>query len=96
MHLVEDEYKKLKKEWVNRVFHASYGKKRGIDISIHKSLPFSVESVIKDNMGRYVMVIGSAGDMAISVLNIYAPNEENETIFKIIAKVVYILFKPTQ
>lgn len=74
-HLVEDEYKKLKREWVNQVFHASYGKKRGVAILIHKSLPFSVESVIKDNMGRYVMVIGSVGDMAILVLNIYAPNE---------------------
>lgn len=58
-HLVEDEYKKLKRDWVNQVFHASYGKKRGVAILINKSLPFSEEKVIKDNRGRYVMVVGT-------------------------------------
>lgn len=34
------------------------------------------------------MVVCSIGDIAISVLNLYAPNEENETIFKNIANVI--------
>jgi len=80
-HLVEVESQKLKREWVNQVFHASYGKRRGVAILINRSLPFSAEKVIKDNMGRFVMVIGSIGDMAISILNVYAPNEENEDFF---------------
>lgn len=63
-HLVEVECKKLKREWVNQVFHASYSKKRGVVILIHKSLPFSVVS----DMGRYVMVVCFIGDIAISVL----------------------------
>lgn len=58
-HLVEGEYKKLEREWVNQVFHASYGKKRGVAILINKSLPFFAEKVIQDTMGRYVMVVGS-------------------------------------
>lgn len=82
--LQETEYKKLKREWVNKVFHASYGKKRGVAILINKSLPFSAEKVVKDKMGRYVMVVGSIGDM----INIYAPNEENETFFKNITNVI--------
>lgn len=40
-HLSESEHTKLKREWVNQVFHASYGKKRGVAILISKSLPFS-------------------------------------------------------
>lgn len=36
-------------------------------------------------MGRYIMVVGSIGDMSIYILNVYAPNEENETFFKNIA-----------
>ena len=80
-HLSENEHKKLEREWVNQVFHASYGKKRGVAILMNKSLPFSAEKVIKDDKGRY-MVVGTIGDMTISILNIYAPNEENETFFK--------------
>lgn len=87
-HLNEIEHKKLKREWVNQVFHASYGKKRGVAILINKSLPFSAEKVIKDYMGRYIMVVGTIGDMTILILNIYAPNEENESFFKNIANIV--------
>lgn len=89
-HLSENEHKKLKREWVNQVFHASYGKKRGVAILISKSLPFTVEKVIKDDMGRYIMVVCIVGDMTISILNIYASNEENETFFFNIANMVTI------
>lgn len=32
-------------------------------------------------MGRYVLVVGTIGDMTISIVNIYAPNEDNERFF---------------
>jgi len=32
-------------------------------------------------MGRYIMIVGSIGNLAISFLNVYAPNEEKETFF---------------
>ncbi len=87
-HLIETEHRKLKREWVDRVFHASYGKRRGVAILISKGTTFKVEKEIKDNMGRFVMIIGSIGDMTISILNVYAPTEEKETFFKLIAKVI--------
>ncbi len=34
------------------------------------------------------MIIGSIGDMTILILNVYAPTEEKETFFKLIAKVI--------
>ena len=34
------------------------------------------------------MIVGSIRDMTISVLNVYAPIEEKETFFKLIAKVI--------
>lgn len=34
------------------------------------------------------MVIGSIGDVNISILNVYAPNEENELFFQLIAKLI--------
>lgn len=87
-HLSENEHKKLRREWVNQVFHTSYGKRRGVAILINKSIPFSAEKVIKDDMGRYIMVVGTIEEMTVSIVNIYAPNEENETFFKKIANIV--------
>lgn len=57
-------------------------RKGGVAILVNKSLPFSAEKVIKDDMGRYIMVVGTIGDMTITILNIYAPNEENENFSK--------------
>lgn len=76
-HLMEIEHRKLKREWVDQAFYASYGKRRGVAILVSKGIAFRVDKEIKDNMGRYVMVIGSIGDVNISILNVYAPNEEN-------------------
>lgn len=51
-------------------------------ILVSKSLPFPAEKVIKDDMGRYVMVIGTIEDITIAIVNVYAPNEEIERFFK--------------
>lgn len=87
-HLTDTEHKKLKREWVNQVFYASYGKRRGVAILIGKGTPIKVEKEIKDTTGGYVMIVGSVGDMIISILNVYAPNEEKETFFKHLAKII--------
>lgn len=34
------------------------------------------------------MIVGSIGDVTISILNVYAPNEEKETFFILIAKLI--------
>ena len=87
-HLSEGEHKKLRWEWVNQVYSASFGKKRGVAILINKSLAFSLEKNIHDKMGRFVMVVGRIGDMEISILNLYAPNEQDDNFFEVIANVI--------
>lgn len=57
-HLSKLEHEKLRREWVNQTYSASYGKKRGVTILISKSLAFSTEKVIQDKLGRYVVVLG--------------------------------------
>ena len=83
--LSEKEHIKLKREWVNLVYCASNGKKRGVAILISKTLAFSVGKVVQDKSGRYVMVVGSVGGTEISILNVYAPNEYDPGFFKEIA-----------
>lgn len=87
-HLTDTEHNKLRREWVNLVYSASNGKTRGVAILISKTLPFCTEKVIKDKIGRYVMVIGKVGGIEISILNIYAPNEYDSAFFRDIANIV--------
>lgn len=87
-HLLEGEHKKLQREWVSHVYYASFGKKRGVAILINKTLAFSSENVIQDKLGRFVMVVGSIGDVEISIVNLYAPNEVDQNFFKEIANII--------
>lgn len=87
-HLSGEENEKLKREWVNQVYYASYGKRRGVTILIHKSVPFVLENVIKDPDGRYVMIVGTVGDTVMTIVNIYALNEDDDKFFKTIANVI--------
>ncbi|KAJ0055163.1 hypothetical protein NL108_011440 [Boleophthalmus pectinirostris] len=62
--------------------------KRGVAILVRKGTPFVAEKVIQDTKGRYVLVVGQIRDKLISVLNIYAPNEENELFFKTLVNIM--------
>lgn len=89
-HLNDKEHAKLKREWVGQIFTASYEnyKKRGVAILFHKSLSFVSEKVLKDKNGRWVMVIGSIGEIALTILNVYAPNEDDPGFFGEVAQLL--------
>lgn len=89
-HLPEIEHLKLKREWVEQVYSASSrgGKKRGVAILFSKSVYYNNEKIFQDEEGRFVMVIGTIGGTKITILNIYAPNEDCPNFFKKIAGLV--------
>ena len=86
-HLSETEHLKLKREWVDQVYSASYGrkKKRGVAILFNKSVYYNNEKIFQDDEGRYVMVIGTIGGIKITILNVYAPNEDCPYFIKKVA-----------
>lgn len=86
-HLSQTEHLRLKREWVDQVYGASCGskKKRGVAILFHKSVYYSNEKIFQDDEGRYVMVIGTIGGKKITILNVYAPNEDCPFFFLKIA-----------
>lgn len=86
-HLSEIEHLKLKREWVDQVYSASCGggKKRGVAILFNKTVYYNNEKVFCDVEGRYVMVVGTIGGLKITILNVYAPNEDCPHFFKKIA-----------
>lgn len=89
-HLSEIEHRKLKREWVDQVYSSSDGKskKRGVAILFSRSVYFHCEKVFQDTEGRYVMVIGNIAGLKVTLLNVYAPNEDCPHFFKKLANLV--------
>lgn len=89
-HLNEKEHKNFKREWVGQVFSASYEseKERGVVILCHKSLCLVLERVYEDKKGHHVMVVGTVGDISITIMNLYATIEDDPSFFKEIASLL--------
>ena len=74
-HLSELEHKKLKRNCVGQVYYSSYNtKSRGVAILLHKSLPFTLDKVVPDDEGRYVLLSGYLYGEHILLGCVYAPN----------------------
>uniref|UniRef100_A0A3P9JNS2 Endonuclease/exonuclease/phosphatase domain-containing protein n=1 Tax=Oryzias latipes TaxID=8090 RepID=A0A3P9JNS2_ORYLA len=84
-HLDEKEHQKIKRDWVGQVVSSTCGegkKKRGVAILCHRALGLTIEKTFTDKKGRYVMMVGNIGNVKVSILNLYAPNEDDPSFFK--------------
>lgn len=82
-HLKPLDHVKLKRGWVGQLYHSSFSSKaRGAAILIHKSIPFSMSTVISDPNGRFIIVTGRIGANNLVLANVYGPNWDNENFFK--------------
>lgn len=82
-HLLPSDHVKLHRGWVGQLYHSSFSSKaRGVAILIHKSIPFSLSTVISDPNGRFVIVTGRIGANNLVLANVYGPNWDNENFFK--------------
>ena len=77
-HLSEVEHEKLKRSWADKIFYSSHqsGRKRGVSILIHRQVNFTPTKIHKDSVGRFILVNGSIDGIQVSLMNIYAPNED--------------------
>uniref|UniRef100_A0A3Q1EB90 exodeoxyribonuclease III n=1 Tax=Acanthochromis polyacanthus TaxID=80966 RepID=A0A3Q1EB90_9TELE len=81
-HLSDLENIKLRRGWVGQVFYSSFSSlSRGIAILIHKKLPFTLEEVIKDDGGRYVIISGFLFGEHILIGSIYGPSAFEPSFF---------------
>ena len=88
-HLSDAEHEKLKKSWADKVFFSSHksGKKRGVAILIHRQINFKLDSLHKDSEGRYVLINGVIDGTQISLMNVYAPNEDDPEFIRTVFNV---------
>lgn len=67
--------------WIGQTFHSSFNSKtRGAAIIIRKNIPFVMSNIDSDPMRRYIIVMGRWA-LPIILMNIYAPNWDNNTLF---------------
>uniref|UniRef100_A0A8C8E244 Reverse transcriptase domain-containing protein n=1 Tax=Oryzias sinensis TaxID=183150 RepID=A0A8C8E244_9TELE len=83
-HLTDDEHQKLKRSWADKVYYSSHcsGRKRGVAILIHRQVNFTETKVHKDREGRFILVNGLIDGIAVSFINVYAPNEDQPGFVK--------------
>lgn len=87
-HLKKADQVRLKKQWVGQIFHSSFDSKtRGTAIIIHKRIKFTSSNCVSDPQGRYVIVSGQLFDTPVVLVNLYAPNWDDESfVQKLIGK----------
>lgn len=72
---------------MDQVYSSSFtnGRKSTVAILLSKSVYFSHKKTTEDKDGRYVIVMGTIRGTKISLVNLYAPNEDCPNFFKMIA-----------
>ena len=79
-HLVPLEHRKLKRDWIGHVISSSFNSKaRGVVILINKNTPVTIVETIVDTLGRYVLVNCQIYSEPWTLLNLYAPNYDDES-----------------
>ena len=88
-HLLVKDWNRLKKGWVGQVFHSELNTKtRGTAILIHKKIQFNATTNISDPQGRFVMVPGLLFHRPVVLVNVYAPNWDDEGFIKKIISLI--------
>ena len=64
------------------------GRKRGVVILISRSSRLAGHREVKDIQGRYIAIIGKIGGIDLTIINVYAPNEDDPSFFKDIASIL--------
>lgn len=76
-HLMSKDIYRIRNRWAGQVFSASFSSQaRGVITMIHKSIPFQTAKTIQDPSGRYLIVQGTLLSKALTLVNIYGPNED--------------------
>lgn len=83
IHLRAEEIDRLQRRWPGQVFCAPYSNHaRGVLILIHKSLPFQITNVIRDQCGRFIIIQGNITTCELNLVCIYGPNDDNPNFFQ--------------
>ena len=78
-HLLREEGAAIQKRWRGRVYHTSYSAfSRGVLTCIRPGVPFPEHRVLIDDAGRYIIVCGKLHGRDVALINVYAPNTDQQ------------------
>lgn len=81
-HVTDLEHIKLRRSWVGQVFYSSYNSQsRGVAVLIHKKLSFTLEELIKDDEGRFVIISGFLYGERVLIGSVSGPNTFESSFF---------------
>lgn len=81
-HLLDEDNRKIERRWQGSVFTASLSSRaRGVMTPIHKSITFQVKNVIKDRLGRYLIIQGTLLTENLNLVSVYGPNIDNANFY---------------
>ena len=81
-HLLDEDIRKIKRRWQGSVYTSSFpSRARGVMTHIHKSVPFQVKNIIKDRLGRYLIIQGTLLTESLNLVNVYGPNVDDANFY---------------
>uniref|UniRef100_A0A8C6K9K2 exodeoxyribonuclease III n=1 Tax=Nothobranchius furzeri TaxID=105023 RepID=A0A8C6K9K2_NOTFU len=81
-HLTDSEHLKLKRDWVGQISSSSFdSKSRGVALLIHKNLPFTLNAIVRDTDGRFILITGLLYGEQILLGSVYAPNTFDRSFY---------------
>jgi len=88
-HLLVKDQVRLKNGWVGHMLYSSFNSRaHGTAILIHKKIQFSQMTIISDLQGRFRMVSRLLYHRHVILINIYAPNwDEDKFLRKVISSI---------
>lgn len=82
-HVRASDNVRLFSRWRGQCFHSLFqARARGVSILVRQNIPFEAHNVIADKYGRYVIVSGKLYNSLVALVNVYAPNTDDENFFK--------------
>ena len=71
------EHLKLRRDWIDCIYFSSFKSNGwGTAILLNKNIPFIIEKEEYDPESRYILVTGFIFGQHLTILNMYAPNED--------------------
>ena len=81
-HSIKQDEKYWATTWGSKIWYDHGGSNtKGVAILIAKEIPITVHTVVRSEIGRYILMYISYKNVKILFANIYAPNEDNRMFF---------------